>query len=114
MIELLDIFIKKVAFYADISKFSAMGQPLQVVLAVCPRIFPKLTEYGKKLLFGIILLSLLNTRLFHIFFVLVLLKANLPNEKDKLFWRGVLMFSAIVFLWGFLHYFNETKWMVVG
>lgn len=105
----------KLGFYFNqIKTFSAYNIPFQVVLAFCPTIFHYLTGNGWVIFMAVMGLSVLHYRLFHIFFVLVLLKADLPSEIDKSFWRAIFIFSAIVFLWGYLGFLSMMNWTTLA
>lgn len=60
--------------------------------------------------------ALIHTRLFHIFFVLVMLEMRLPKldsniKEDKEFWIWVLIYAPILFLWTYLELGNLDWWM---
>ena len=107
----IQTLIWKLGFYADqVKTFSALNIPFQVILSICPAIFRYLSTTGYILAVVVGGLSLLHYRLFHIFFVLVLLKANLPDETDKSFWRSVVIFTAVVMLWLYLGFLSMMNW----
>lgn len=105
----------KLSFYtAQIGTFSVLNIPFQVLMSVCPVIFRYMTNSGYSVLVVVGGMSLLHYRLFHIFFVLVLLNAKLPDEKDKNFWRSVGIFTAIVCLWLYLGFLSMMNWTTLA
>ena len=114
----LQFFLDKVGLYIEqIKVFGSLNLPHQVILSVCPAIFRYLSDFGWVTLVAVGGLSLIHYRLFHIFFVLVLLKADLPNwtatgmtKSEKDFWLAVILFSAVVFMWGYIGFIGATEW----
>ena len=103
--------VDKIGFYiGKATTFSVLNIPFQVILSFCPSIFGYLSVMGWITFAAIFSLSLFHYRLFHIFFVLMLLKTDIPDEKNKLFWRGVVIFVGVVLLWGYLGFLSASNW----
>jgi len=103
---------EKIIFYtSSINIFGGLAVYHQIIFALCPAIFRYLTKKGWVIFGFLLILSLLHYRFFHIFFVLMLLQAKLPDETDKSFWRDIGLYLIVLALWGVLNFHNATEWM---
>lgn len=104
--------VSKILFYLNkISMFSSLVLYHQIILALCPSFLRYSTKKGWFLFLFLILFSFLHYRLFHIFFVLVLLQTKLPNENDKKFYRELGFYLVVLSLWFLLNFQNEMGWV---
>lgn len=76
-----------------------------------PAIILKLNNFGLVILILSFLLSLVQSRFYGLFFIFVLLNADLPSFKDKPFWLSVIFFSFIIGLW-FVLEAQRVDWWV--
>lgn len=113
MLQAFQTWIEKAAFYIKSPMtFGLLATPLQVVTSICPAVYPRLTRGGKVILLLCVLASIIHTRLFQSFFPIVILASIIPGEDDKDFWKKVALFSLVGVAWGYLHFINETAWMI--
>jgi hypothetical protein len=104
--------LEKVSYYlSSTNVFGVLTAYHQIIFALCPAIFRYLSTKGWLIFFILLIFSLVHYRFFHIFFVLMLLQAKLPDETDKSFWRDIGLYLIVLALWGVLNFHNATEWM---
>jgi hypothetical protein len=108
MVELLD----KIVSYIG-GKWGLIGGVgfNSLALFFNPILILRLSDFGTYLMIFAFLLSLMHARLFQIFFVFILLEANIPKFSDRKFWACFMFFIPILFLWAYMETKNMDWWV---
>jgi len=104
--------IERIINYLNhIADFGIANQTRQVFLAVSPFLIGSLRGNALLAFFAILLGSLVNVRVFHVFFVLVLLMMDLSDEKR--FKQSMMTFWLIILIIEIYSFFNLNGWMEI-
>lgn len=110
------MFDRYINYLNHIADFGLANQTRQVFLAVSPFLIGALRGNALLAFFAIMLGSLVNVRIFHVFFVLVLLMMDLSDTKRYkqsvyTFWLiiGVIIIYSFVNLNGWIYTMNRLS-----
>jgi len=106
------MFERYINYLGQIANFGAANQSRQLFLAVNPFLVGEIRGNALLSFFAILIGSLINVRLFHVFFVLVLLQMDLSN--DKKYKQAVLTFWLIIGIIEIYSFLNLNGWQMVG
>ena len=103
------MFDRYITYLQNIANFGMANQSRQVFLAVSPFLIGSLRGNALLAFFAVMLGSLINVRIFHVFFVLVLLMMDLSDEKR--FKQSMMTFWLIIGIIEIYSFFNLNGWI---
>lgn len=105
------MFENYINYFNHIAVFGVANQTRQLFLAISPFLIGALCGDALLAFFAILLGSIINIRIFHVFFVLVLLMMDLSD--DKRYKQSIITFWLIIGIIEIYSFLNINGWIAV-